>query len=518
MKTKHLLLLPVAAILLSFSYLIGSKYAKIVWGPPLTKSIANVLGEDESGIYVERHGQKGFSAFRTDFTTIQAFDTKMNPRLSNEIELKYEGKELNYEFTIFSNGRIFVFGSFYNANLGKSFLFYQEMDKKTLTNKGNLVKVSEVKSKSKYRQGKFRNTVSRDKSKIVLVDESSFKKGETEEFHITVYDVDLNKLWEKSVKLPYSSELFSINQVYVDNDGNFYLSGIVYQEVVKSKRNGKPNYNYSIIAFREQGNATKEYKAQLKDKFITDLSFGVLESEGSIVCGGFFSEKGTFSIKGTFFMSIDAVSESIKKQGIKEFDKDFLEEFMSESKASKGKELFEYDLKELVLKDDGGAVLIAEQYFIEQVTVSSSSSSGQVSTSTTTYYNYNDIIVTNVNPDNTIAWTVKVPKRQSTRGYGYYSSYISMVKGDKVHLVFNDNPSNLNVKDPKRIANFNGKESVITMATITSNGNYEKVLFASNSAEQVIMRPQLSKQVSDNRLILFASLKKTFKLATVSFN
>jgi hypothetical protein len=522
MKTKHLLLLPLAAILLSFTYLIGSKHAHISWGPtlkePAGSTISKILGADESGIYAVRYKRKGMMGFASTFI-LESFDAKMNQRASKEAVLKFEGKELEYEFSIFSNGRLFVFGSFYNANLGKSFLFYQEMDKKSLTNKGSLVKVSEVSSKSKYRQGKFRKNVSRDKSKIAIVDESAYMKGESEEFYITVYDAAMNKLWTKSVKLPYNAELFSVNQVYVDNDGNFYLSGIVYNEVAKSKRKGKPNYNYSIIAFREQGNATKEYKAQLKDKFITDLSFGVLESEGSIVCGGFFSEKGTFSIKGTFFMSIDGVTEAIKKQGIKEFDKDFLEEFMSESKASKGKELFEYDLKELVLKDDGGAVLIAEQFFINVVTYTTTGSDGRMTTRTTTYYNYNDMIVVNVNPDNTIAWAVKVPKRQVTANDGgYYSSYSSMVKDNKVHLIFNDNPKNLTVKDPKRIANFNGKGSAITLATITSDGDYEKVLFASNAAEQIVARPKVCEQVSDERMILYGEIKKTFKLATVSFN
>lgn len=519
MKPKYLLL-PIALLtLFSFTFLTGSKHATITWGPELKEpsgsTISKIVGTDESGIYAIRTKRKGLFS---SIIILESFDAKMNQRASKEAVLKYNDKELEYEFALLSDGRLFVFGSFYNAKLSKSFLFYQEVDKKTLVFKGGLNKVSEVMSKSKYRQGSFWYRTSQDKSKIAIVDFSGYEKGSAEELVVTVYNENMVQLWTKNVRLPYNNELFSSDEVVVDNIGNVYISGVVYKEIAKSKRNGKPNYTYSIFAFRDMGDAVKEYKTQLQDKFITDLSFNILNNDGSIVCGGFYSDKGTFSIKGTFFMSIDPTTEAIKKQGVKQFDKEFLEEFMSENKASKGKELYEYDLKRLVLRDDGGAVLIAEQYFVNIVTTTTYTN-GRASTTTTYYYNYNDMIVVSVNPSNNIDWAIKVPKRQVTRNDGgYFSSFASQVKGDKVFLLFNDNPKNLTIKDAKKTYNFNGKGSVITLATIDSKGEYEKSLFASNAAESIIARPKICKQMSEDEMIVYGEIKKTFKLARIKFN
>jgi hypothetical protein len=520
MKSKIAFLLFIASTLFSFTYMAGSKYAIVTWGPELKEpsgsTISDIIGADESGIYAVRTKRKGLFSY---IIILESFDAKMNQRATKEFVMKYNDKELEYEFSILSDGRLFLFGSFYNAKLSKSFLFYQEIDKKTLAMKGSLNKVSEVLSKSRYRQGSFSYAISRDKSKIAIVDQTAYQKGESEEFIMTVYNENMVQLWTKTVKLPYKEELFATDMYVVDNKGNLYVSGIVYDDVAKTKRGGKPNYNYSILAYRKEGTEMKEYKTQLKDKFITDLSFNILNDDGTIVCGGFFSEKGTFSIKGTFFMSIDPVTQEIKKQGIKQFDTEFLEEFMSDSKAKKGKELYEYDLKKLVLKDDGSAVLVAEQYYVSVVTSTYTNSNGSTSTRTTYYYHYNDMIVVSVKPDNSIEWAIKVPKKQvTTNDGGYFSSFAMQVKDNKIHLIFNDNLKNLTIKDAKKTYNFNGKGSVITLATITSDGEYEKSMLASNASEEIIARPKVCEQVSNDQMIVYGEIRKTFKLARINFN
>jgi hypothetical protein len=178
-----------------------------------------------------------------------------------------------------------------------------------------------------------------------------------------------------------------------------------------------------------------------------------INDERDIICGGFYSEKGTFSIKGSYFLKIDGQTQEIKAKSFKEFGIDFITQHMTQrqekkakKKAAKGKniELYEYDLDNIILRDDGGAYLIGEQFFVKVVTRTTTGSNGHTSTSTTTYYYFNDILVINMSPSGEIEWTEKIPKRQrTTNDGGFFSSYALSVVKDKLYFVFNDHPKNL---------------------------------------------------------------------------
>jgi len=85
----------------------------------------------------------------------------------------------------------------------------------------------------------------------------------------------MHPLWNKDITLPYDSKLFVNEGLLLDNAGNIYIRGRIYNEVVKEKKKGAPNYSYKILAYRDEGKSFKEYSVNLKDKFITDLGFNV---------------------------------------------------------------------------------------------------------------------------------------------------------------------------------------------------------------------------------------------------
>ena len=116
---------------------------------------------------------------------------------------------------------------------------------------------------------------------------------------------------------------------------------------------------------------------------------------GDIICGGFYSDNGTSSINGSYFLKIDQNTTSITSKSFKEFGIDFITQNMTDKKQkessknekTKGKdvELYEYDLEDIVLRDDGGAILIGEQYFVREVTTTDFQ--GNINISYHYYYN-----------------------------------------------------------------------------------------------------------------------------------
>ena len=247
-----------------------------------------------------------------------------------------------------------------------------------------------------------------------------------------------------------------------------------------------------------------------------------------IFCAGFYSEIGTFSIKGSYFLAINGKTGEVAKENHKEFGIDFITQNMTEKeerktkkKDDKGKnvELYEYDLDEIILRKDGGAYLIGEQFFIEVIITSYTDANGHMHTRRTYIYNYNDIIVINISRDGEIAWTEKIAKKQiSKNDGGYYASYSRALIGNKLYFVFNDNVKNLLYKGSGKLYNFKArKESNVVVVGLSNTGKQTKeALFTTRDVETLI-RPKVSKQISEHELILFGKKRKTNQFSKLTF-
>lgn len=354
-----------------------------------------------------------------------------------------------------------------------------------------------------------------------------YEKNENEKFGFHVFDKELNSLWERKITLPYKDGLFLVKDYEVSNNGDVYLLGKIYKDKAKDVRKSQSNFKYHIISYSGDGSKLNEYPIEIKGKFLTDMQIAITNDQ-DIICGGFYSEDGTYSIKGSYFFKIDGYTRKTTALKYKEFDIDFMtqnftakEEKKAKKNESKGVniELYQYDLDEIILKEDGGAVLIGEQFYIRAVITSTTDGNGFIKDKTNYYYFFNDIIVINISPVGNIEWTEKIPKRQVTANDGgYYSSYTLSVVADKLFFVFNDHPYNLLYKGSGKLHNFNkSKKSLVVLVELDSEGRQTReALFSAKEAE-ILTRPKVCEQISHNELVLFGQKGKTQRFAKIFF-
>jgi hypothetical protein len=263
--------------------------------------------------------------------------------------------------------------------------------------------------------------------------------------------------------------------------------------------------------YSRDGEKPTEYPLSLDDKFISSCTFDIAP-DGGIVISGFYSEKDLDDIKGVFYTRIDPVSRMALSTSFKAFDTAFMSEFMSARKASKGKELNDFDFAEMILREDGGAVLIAQKYYV----TTSTTTDNQGRSRTTYTYHYNEMIVSNINPSGEIDWVVRIPKRQAASSTAFLS-YTSMVKDDKIYLVFNDNERNLTETKENKIHPYNGKKSVAMLVTIASDGSWAKSALFDNKEEGILLRPKICQQINENTTLLYAEKGRTYKMGLLTF-
>jgi len=517
------------------------EHGDLYMGPEIKSNkkgtLEDIVGMDNEGYYMIRAEPKEF------FLEKYNLDLKLDK--SEEIELG-KGSDRKYmEFAEQLDGEIYLFTSQFNQSVKQKVLFAEKIERQTLKPVGDPIRVAAYSYRSKSNEGFFDYNVSRDSTKIMIYHDTPYQGNTGEKFGLSMFDSHLNLLWAKELELPFKDKLYEVERYKVDNHGKAYLLGIVYRGQVKVKRQGRPNYEYHLLAYN-QDDKYEEYLLNLNDKFITDMQFEISNS-GEIICAGFYSELGTSSVKGTFYLLIDARTKELKKEFYQEFDPKFLADFMSEKRAGKGKELLQYDLNQIEIRRDGGVVLIAEQFFVKKLQDYNNNyypygygSPGYYYPRSYSYwrypnryywdpymnddsemqYNYNDIIVINIRPNGSIQWAKRIPKRQRSKNDGgRYSSYALSIAKGKMFFVFNDNPKNLHKKsNDSKIHNYTkGKESVVVMVTLDGKGDIKKEPLFQVRDTKTMTKPKVCEQISRNQMIIYSERNKKANFARVTF-
>ncbi len=536
MRTSFLIFFFTLGIITLLSAQLNDK-TQLDWGQELSEPSGTFLSEiitsNETGIYAlrEKTKQQGFDGPSKIY--LEHYTPQMKLRKSVKLDMKYNKKRVEFEDIIPFGGKLYLFTSFNNEAKRINYLFAQEVNYRRLQPSRKLTKVAENPTKNRAREGYFDFSISKDSSKLLIYNQNPERRKTQETFSIYVYDQDMTLLWEKEVTLPYPDQNVNIESFEIDNDGNVYLMNTVFDKSAKEVKKGKANYRYTILAYSATGEKFVEYPLELKDYFITDLTFKIA-NDGHLVCAGFYSQKGIANARGTYFFRLNPITKEIYANNTKEFDFDLRTADLSNRKRSRAEkaeqsgevrkqaELRSFSLDHLILRNDGGAVLVGEQYFVDVVNSFDNFAGNRFGGGGNRYdyyYHYNDLIIANIRPNGEIEWATRIPKEQETRNDGgYFSSYAMSIVRDKLFFIFNDDSRNYD-RDDDRLYGFNGstRRTLISLAQINRDGSLEMSPLINNQQDNLLFRPKVSRQTGKREMILFGERGKKFKLATLQF-
>ncbi len=491
---------------------------EVTWGVPQKQqrktAMTDMLGQDASYIYTLR---SEYSLFGNHDPIVERYKMgDMGLDYSKPVSLDAPGgKDYSLEAVYYMDGNILVFANSYDRDKDVNTLYAEVLDDRCNVQKA-WTEVAQISSTKRSNPGSYFTGMSRDSMHILLVVNPPYDKYADEKFTLQLLDKNLATQWKKQIVPPYQDQFFSLTNFIVGPNGDVYMLATVSKDKTVmswNERRTKPTYHHTVLLYEHATDELKEYQVNLDPKFISDVKMTINE-KGDIICAGFYSNKSSTAIIGSFYLKIDRQSKEVTSKGTMDFDKDFLVQFMSERRVSKGKELYNYLLRHLVLRDDGGAVLVGEQYY--EVMVQSYDPQTKMTTYTYYYY-YNDIIVVSIKPDGNISWAKKIPKYQVSRNDGgYYSSFSFAVSGDKMYFMFNDNPKNMKAAQTNKYRYMNKpQKSMAVLVTMDSNGNQDRQAMFNNKDLKIILRPKLFMQMNEHRMILYGEKGSTFKLADV---
>lgn len=523
--------------------------AAVKWGntyeEPSGSDIQKIIATEGGGFYALRTRYGGVFGTGSLKAIVEYYDKNMKLVKSNELDLDYKGKERSLKDVVMLEGKLWLLTYFYNQKQEITYLFAQNIKKNTLVLDKNLIKIAQQDVKNLEKTDVFQMAISRDSSKIAIINSQPNEKNQ-DAFDVNVYDSEFQTIWHKSANLPFPAKSYDIEEYQVDNKGNVYFLSILSAQKAANRfsRRAQNNYQYSIVAFRQEENVQMtEYKIAIPEKFISDLTYRVTES-GDLICAGFYSDKGVSGIKGTCYFRINSTTQEMTNVNTRPFDFDFMTTNLSARKREKARqayekndvaaqpELYDYALDKLILRSDGGVILIAEQYYIEEVYRNNNMMNypyaamggfynpyyyNRFNNRVDYFYHYNDIIVVNIQPDGTIAWSARVPKQQiSSNDQGLYSSYAMNTVADKLCFIFNDDPNNVGSRVQYQ-TNSESRNTVVTVAEVDRDGKVTRYPLFQNKEEGIMTRPKICRQIGRRDMALYGEKGRAYRFGLLSF-
>lgn len=227
--------------------------------------------------------------------------------------------------------------------------------------------------------------------------------------------------------LPYSDQTIQLKDVQVANDGTIYL---LAKHLLKPNPKQPADYRYLMIRLRPGSDRLEEYSLPFEGVHITDLILKP-EPNGNLTLAGFYSERNTNQLAGSLFLRLDGRADSILAQRATPFPPNLLSYFLTPKQINSGAELTDLYLDDIVLRSDGGALLLAEEYYVTTATFPDVHGFWF----TEEFFNYGNIIVLSISPTGELDWHAVVEKFQSAE-YPAELSYLPVVTPNGVNLFY----------------------------------------------------------------------------------
>jgi hypothetical protein len=342
----------------------------------------------------------------------------------------------------------------------------------------------------------FASAVSDNREHIMVY--SADNKNKTLDF--TGYWIDASTMKvAKKIKFKYkASDMIANSDGLMSDSGTFYLP--VYTLI------GNRNFSdeYSMLSIHKSESVFKKVSLDVANNFL-EYPFQKLDNKnGKIHFASFYSTERNGNNEGVVAATFDLNSHTFSVPQFMSFDDEMRGEASPKKRA---RALNEFKINQLIIKNDGGFVVAAEEQYI---TTQSNFMPGfgfysfynmPLMAQSVREYHYNDILLLSYGPDHHKEWHKFLRKEQySQEDGGMFSSYSIMNTGGGLGFLFND---------------FNSKRSRIQLTSVSADGSMHIGYLDAGNNDDPDWLPRLGKQVDAREIVVPCLRKKQLCFAKI---
>ena len=326
---------------------------------------------------------------------------------------------------------------------------------------------------------------SEDKSKVLLFRETS--NG----IHLVSYDLNArNVLWKSEFDFSGGNLHRDYSSMELSNEGNFYL-------VLEPDKFLQKVQHLVVFSSRTGTGEVINETLDLGEFQAYDFRTQYDNINNNLVITGLYSDRNVARAQGFYFYKYRP--EEVNKLHILPFDESLLAEVHGKD-VTPARGLTDFNVKKIALRQDGGAVLIAElnKEFSRRSSLPVRRDNGSFTRGGWVDYYYEDLILFAVNPDGTEHWKKVLHKRQySQDDEAIYSSFFLFKTPGRLRFLFNDE-----VKQENTVGGYEVTGTGYVERKTVFNTDYQKLKLRFKDGLQVAYNECIVPSERNNRLNL----------------
>ena len=316
---------------------------------------------------------------------------------------------------------------------------------------------------------------------------------------VFAFDMDeMEPLWDTALQLQDFNFYQNFRQMIVDNEGNMTM--ILEQDNFRSKRE---THSFEAYTFYSRSRELLKYDLPMDGRLTYDAKFTFDNVNGLLVGGGLYSDKNLGRADGIFYLSVNPRAPTQFRLAFTEFDEDFVSSVLGKE-ADRTKGLPEVEITDIVLRMDGGILLVTERNrTFERRAASMSRTFYDVNGRFAVDYYYDEVLVISIHPSGEIHWKTVLHKKQySQDDSGMYSSYFLFRTPTSLRFLFNDE-----IK----------YENTVSEYVLNGNGDFERNSLLSTENLKLRLRFRDALQVNGNELIVPSERRNRLRLVKLEY-
>ena len=318
-----------------------------------------------------------------------------------------------------------------------------------------------------------------------------FNTAERGILEVVCFQLDkMQVLWETTTVLEQDYLESQLKSLQLSNDGSFFAI------TEYNNRKGKlDRHQFRITKLSQEPSV--QFIIPLEEKYTSDVKFIIDNQNKQLVGGGVFSERNRERASGAFYVrqSIYGGKPVLKYT---DFDASFMSILRRKDVADDDKGINDADVSHLVLRRDGGLILMVERHHEIQRGAAAGRGFWREGMRVVVDFYFDDLFAVAFDPKGDLLWNTVLHKKQySQDDEGTYSSYFLLRSFDRLHFMFNDE-----IK----------YENTCSEYTLDPTGSFDRNSLLNTFSKSLRLRFRDGIQISDNECIVPSEFRNKLRL------
>ncbi len=442
-----------------------------------------IIGKNNDGVVVRLYGTQD---------VIDVFDENMRMATARTLDFKNETGTLQYIMLNKTGAVIF----YLSQDKKYSVLFAQPVNSK-FVEIGKPLVIDTIFDRRDMVASNLRFKASFDQANLMIY-YPYFTNGNIESVKFMCVDRSLHALYNKTFPFNRKEKEMEEAKSLVDNNGNTFF-------VLKPETKGE-SATYDVFRVSANGDFAL-YSITTQKAIFGEPYFDIDNKNGNLIMCAFYNDnsQGEDVANGFTYSSFDPANGTLLKSIYTPFSKEFITELTGRANNSDKGKLYTFTIRRVILRNDGGALILAESFIKEnhEVPVSVGFQPGFTNYRSSTIFQFNDIIAFSIGPDTKLGWHSVMRKKQASEDdNGVYSSFLLSNEKDKLRLLYLDDIAT---------------SGILNQYVLTSEGKSERSVILNQEDKEVMLLPKLGRQVAPNEVVMPSYLNGIFKLLKITY-